>query len=252
MPVRRMTRPGLLAVGALALAPTSASAIGISATPKCVKPGAVTTVAMEYSPVGPGQQTRQLGRTIIVPNVYKATGGGGGLKEKYAITSPFAPITYAPSASLPGTLDPRFAQQVMLPTATTYDKLPVLSYSTRVEAYDASGATSYGFEGRTTDIEVDVPRVLPSGTRVRRGGSLNVLAVGYGAARKGYIHVVGPGNKRLRRVEVPSSRAGSCGRRLVSVSFRGAKPATYRLVLNTSRTSRSAKGGAAAKVRVTR
>ncbi len=252
MPLHRVTRPGLLALGALALVPTSASAIGISAAPKCVKPGALTTVTMEYSPVGPSQQTRQLGRTIMVPNVYKATGKGGGLKERYAVTSPFAPITYAPSTRLPGTLDPRFTQQVQLPSATTYDKLPVLSYSTRVEAYDASGTTFYGFDGRTIDIEVDVPRVLPSGTRVRRGGSLNVLAVGYGAGRKGYTHVVGPQNKRLRRVEVPSSRAGSCGRRLVSVSFRGAKPATYRLVLNTSRTSRSAKGGASAKVKVTR
>lgn len=252
MHVRTVARPTVCILGALALVPSSASAVGITLAPKCVKPGAVTTVTMEYSPVGPSQQSRQQGRTVIVPNVYAANGSTGGLKQKFAVTSPFAPITYTPSSKLPGTLDPTFTQQVGLPTALSYDKLPVLSYSTRVEAFDASGTTFFGDDGRTADIEVDVPRVIPNGTRARRGQSLNVLAVGYGAGRKGYIHVVGSNNKRLRRVEVPSSPAGSCGRRLVQVSFRGAKTGTFRLVLNTSRTSRSSVGGAAVKVLVTR
>lgn len=244
--------PVLAALGAVALAPSSASAVGVALAPTCVKPGAVTTVTATYSSVGPSQQSRQQGRTVIVPSVYAATGSAGGLKQQFAQTSPFAPFTYTPSSTLPGTFDPSFTQQVMLPTATSYIGLPVLSYNTRVEAFDASGMTSFGFDGRTATIEVDVPRVIPSGTRVRRNTSINVLAVGYGAGRKGYIHVVGPGNKRLRRVEVPSSPAPGCGRRLVQVSFRGAKPGSFRLVLNTSRTSRSSVGGAAVKVRVTR
>lgn len=252
MLARSAVRPTLCLLGGLAVVPSGASAVGLTTTPKCVKPGAITTVLMDYSPVGPSQQSRQQARTIIEPNVYAATGSGGGLKPKAAVTFPFAPVTYAPSSALPGTLEPSFTQQVQLPTALSYDGLPVLSYYTRVEAYDASGTVSYGFDGRTADIEVDVPRVIPSATKVRRGGSMNVLAVGYGAGRKGYVHVVGPKNKRLRRVEVPSSPAPGCGRRLVQVSFKKAQPGSYKLVLNTSATSRSAAGGASAKVRVTR
>ncbi|MTD43629.1 hypothetical protein GKE82_04745 [Conexibacter sp. W3-3-2] len=253
MPTRQLVLPALCATGALALLPAAApAAIGVRAAPSCVKPGAITTITAQYGPVGPTQQTRQQARTIIVPNVYAASGTSGGLRPANAVTFPFAPVTYAPSATFPGGFDPSFTQQVQLPAATSYGKLPVLSYDTRVEAFDAAGTTSYGFDGRTTTIEVDVPRVIPTSTRVRQGESVSVLAVGYGALRKGYLHVVGSNGKRLRRVEVPSSPAGSCGRRLVFVSFKGARRGSYRIVLNTSPTSRSAAGGASTTVRVTR
>ena len=44
MLLRRAAVPALSLVGAVMVFPTGASAVGLTAAPKCVKPGAVTTV----------------------------------------------------------------------------------------------------------------------------------------------------------------------------------------------------------------
>jgi hypothetical protein len=229
--------------------PAGAAAASTTYAPKCVKAGGESVVTVQHSETS--TQSRQQGETILVPQVLK-NGSPTLLPEaSSAIKAGFAPYSYVPSTALPGTLIPTFTQTLRIPAATSYGGNPLLGYSTRVEAYDATGTTRYGFDRTDGYLQIDLLRILSAG-KVRAGQTLPIYVTGF--RTKPYVHVVSPSGKRLRTVRMPTGASTnlSCGQAYSQISFSGAKPGNWRLVANTKKTSTSAAGGVAVKVRVTR
>jgi hypothetical protein len=241
----------VLAVASPLVVPAAATATQTTYAPRCVAPGGASSVAVDYTETS--LQSRQRGHVVLVPQVLK-DGSPSLLPEaQHAIRREPGPITYAPSTALPGTLVPQFRQTFAIPPGSAIAGLPLLGYTVRVQATDATGATSYGFDNTYAYLQVDLRRILASTKRAPTGGSLPLYVTGLRAA-KTYLHLVSSKGKRLRRVALRGGVAPNtaCGQSYVQLSLRGAKPGKWRVVANASRSSTSAVGGAAITIRVTR
>lgn len=245
---RRVLALALGTLGAPFVVPAGASS-ATTYEPRCVAPGSTGTVMVEHAPTT--VQSRQLGETVLVPQVLK-DGSPHLLPEvRFGIRQGFAPYAYPASTALPGAFVPTFRQPLRIPSATSYDGAPLLGYTARVEAYDAAGSTRYGFDRTDGYLQVDLQRIL-AGKRVRVGSTLPIYVTGF--RRTTYVHVVSPAGRRLRtsRLRGGVGPNTACGQSYDQISFRGAKPGRWRLVANGRRTSAKAAGGVSVAVRVTR
>jgi hypothetical protein len=249
-----------LAVIAVAVSASAAAPTGVARasafTPDCVKPGASTSETINnYSPSA--NQIVTKGETVLVPIIVRgAKLDSVELPKSAELPQGLGPMTYTPDA-IPGLYKRSFMQRITLPTTVAYAGGQAVGYSTFVNQYNDDKSTYFGNNNSSGYIGIDLKRVIIGAKtlRVRKDfgdARLAIIATGFRKSQT-YAHIVSSRGRLLRHVKLSRSASGNpCGDGRDDILFNAATPGTWKVIVNTSRTSRATAGGAVGTIRITR
>lgn len=249
----------VLAISAVAGSASTGVARASIFTPDCVKPGASTSEMITYGPSANRVITK--GQTVLVPSIRRGAQlypPSAGLPKSAWLPQALGPMTYTPDTDpgFSGQYKRSFRQRITLPTRVAYAGGQAIGYTTFVNQYSDDN-TYFGNNDSAGLIGIDVKRVIIGAKtlRVRKGfgdARLTILTTGFRKSQT-YAHLVSPSGRLLRNVKVVGFEGlDPCGDRGGEILFNGATPGTWKVIVNTSKTSRARTGGAVGTIRVTR
>jgi hypothetical protein len=246
-----------IAVAASASASASTGVARASAfTLGCVKPGASTSETINDYPPSANQSVTK-GETVLVPSIVRgAKLDSAALPKSAELPQGLGPMTYTPDA-IPGLYKRTFMQRIKLPATVAYAGGQAVGYITFVNQYNDDKSTYFGNDNSAGYIGIDLKRVIIGAKtlRVRKDSGdvrLAIVATGFRKSQT-YAHIVSASGRLLRHVKLSrSASANPCGDARDQILFNGATTGTWKVIVNTSRTSRATAGGAVGTIRVTR
>jgi hypothetical protein len=249
-----------LAMSAVAVSASTGVARASIFTPDCVKPGASTTEMITY----PGPSANRIvtkGETVLVPSIRRGAQlhpPSAGLPKSAWLPQGLGPMTYTPDTDpgFSGQYKRSFMQKITLPSTVAYAGGQAIGYTTFVNQYSDDN-TYFGNNDSAGFIGIDLKRVIIGAKtlRVRKGfgdARLTILTTGFRTSQT-YAHIVSSSGRLLRHVKVVGFEGlDPCGDRGGEILFNGATPGPWKVIVNTSKTSRATTGGAVGTIRVTR
>ena len=235
---------------ALAIAAPPASAVLRDYAPSCAPPKGIVNVAHDFS--SHPDKNIHSGGTNVLAEVWIGDDIKPVEPPNYFEPAGRVEVTYSEDPFLPKHYIPHFRQAVPMPVPEKIGGHPVVDYLAYITPYGKDG-TAYSNADTHGTIYPDFgPRIYLAKTKVKAGRTARVTAMMRGFRDKVmYVHIVSSSGKVLRHVKAGRGEGDdTCGRRVTSVSLKGAKPGQWKLIVNTSRTSKS--GGAKASIRLTR
>lgn len=220
-------------------------------TPSCAPPGGIVNVAHDFSSIP--NKAYETGGTVLWPEVWK--GLDGVVETDYAKRFEPARVAfgYREDPFIRGSWIPEFRQPLAMPAPEEFEGLPIVDYQTFIQPYGKDG-TEYTNDAHSTIYPDFGPRLYLADKKVKaiRHARTFYMVRGFRKSTT-YAHVISSRGKVFRHQRLrPASGDDTCGRTFGELKLHGIKPGTFKVVVNKSRTSKSAAGGASRTIRVTR